>query len=224
MNARRDTRGPLGFQQARREMVERQLAGRDITDQRVIAAAAKVPRHIFVSEETVSQAYEDHPLHIGFGQTISQPYIVALMTQALGLSRGERVLEIGTGSGYQTAVLAELAARVYTVERILELSLRAKTTLEKIGYDNIDYAVADGSVGWAEHAPYDAILVAASAPEVPESLKAQLADGGRLVLPVGGAYSQILRRVTRKGDSFVTEDLCPCIFVRLIGKEGHGDA
>ena len=224
MNALRDPYGPQGFQQARREMVRRQLADRDIADARVLAAAAKVPRHLFVPDDLVSQAYEDHPLHIGFGQTISQPYIVALMTQALGLAPGERVLEIGTGSGYQTAMLAELAGRVYSVERIAELSSTAKTALENLGYDNVDYVVADGSVGWPEHSPYDAILVAAAAPQVPESLKAQLAEGGRLVLPVGTSYSQTLKRIVRSADSFVTQDLCPCIFVRLIGKEGYGGA
>jgi protein-L-isoaspartate(D-aspartate) O-methyltransferase len=171
----------------------------------------------------LDEAYADHPLGIGCGQTISQPYIVALMTEMLGLAGDEQVLEIGTGSGYQTAILAELAAEVFTVERHEELSTRAQRALAAAGYANIRFRVGDGTVGWPEHASYGAILVTAGAPRVPASLKGQLADGGRLVAPVGGRAHQTLVKVTRRGAKFVEERGADCIFVKLIGEEGYAD-
>jgi protein-L-isoaspartate(D-aspartate) O-methyltransferase len=205
-------------------MVERQLAERGIAGRRVLDAFERVPRHLFVPESHWPEAYDDHPVHIGFGQTISQPYIVALMTEALALQGGESVLEIGTGSGYQTAILAELAAKVYTVERIPELSSGAAALLARLGYGNIEFVVGDGTLGLPAHAPYDAILVAAATPEVPKSLVSQLAVGGRLVIPVGANYGQTLRLVTRDKSGIATKDLCPCVFVRLIGREGFEDS
>ncbi len=213
----------LDFGAAREEMLRLDIARRGVRDRRVLEAVGRVPRERFVSPVDVEEAYADRPLGIGCGQTISQPYIVALMTETLKLAGSERVLEIGTGSGYQTALLAELAGSVYTVERHAELSERARKTLAELGYGNVEFLVGDGSLGWAEHAPYDAIMVTAGAPRVPESLKAQLADGGRLVAPVGQHGRQTLVTVTRKGHKFKEKQGIDCIFVRLIGEEGHGE-
>lgn len=204
-------------------MIAGQIRDRGIADRKVLDALMRVPRHEFVPAEHAAEAYDDHPLCIGAGQTISQPYIVALMTQALSLSGGEKVLEIGTGSGYQTAILAEIAGEVYSVERIPELARSAEVRLRHLGYSNIRIRVGDGTLGWPEHSPFDAILVAAAAPSVPKSLKAQLGDGGRLVIPVGSDYSQMLKRITRVAKDFSCDDLCPCVFVKLIGEEGHED-
>lgn len=213
------------FADLRRRMVKRQLAMRDIGDERVLAAMRKVPRHEFVPENLRPHAYDDGPLPIGDGQTISQPYIVALMTAALGLKGGERVLEIGTGSGYGAAVLAEIAGEVYTVERIAALGERARATLARLGYRNVHVRVGDGTLGWPEAAPFAGISVTASGPEAPEALKGQLAIGGRLVIPVeheGG--DQYLERITRTGeDSYETVSLGGVRFVRLIGEEGWHD-
>ena len=210
----------VNFEEARKEMVRRDLAGRDIRDARVLDAMGRVPRERFVWDVDRADAYADHPLRIGEGQTISQPYMVALMTQSLGLVGTERVLEIGTGSGYQAAILAELAAKVYTVERIASLSERAAGTLAELGYRNVFFRVADGTLGWPEEAPFDAIVVTAGAPKVPETLKQQLADGGRMSIPVGDEHEQDLLLVTRRGARFETRSLCPCIFVKLLGREG----
>jgi protein-L-isoaspartate(D-aspartate) O-methyltransferase len=201
-------------------MVERDLAARDITDRRVLEAMGRIPRERFVWERDLSQAYADRPLRIGEGQTISQPYMVALMTQLLRLEGRERVLEIGTGSGYQTAVLAELAREVYTVERLAALSESAGARLKELGYMNVRFLVGDGTLGWEEHAPYDAVIVTAGAPSVPESLRRELAPGGRLVCPVGSRDSQRLEVVRRTPDGFATEGSIDCIFVRLVGAEG----
>lgn len=220
MSQDQDSDREARFTAARLDMVANQLASRDIHDARVLEAFRKVPRHLFVPRAYRSDAYADHPLDITSGQTISQPYMVALMTQALELSGPEKVLEIGTGSGYQTAILAELAARVFSVERIADLSRRAQGLLVDLGYSNIEFFIADGTRGLEARAPYDAILVAAAAPGVPASLVGQLADGGRLVIPVGTPYGQMLKRLTRKRNRIESEDLCPCIFVRLIGEEG----
>ncbi len=195
---------------------------RGIRDERVLSALLKVPRHLFVPEELRDRAYVDAPLPIGEGQTISQPYIVALMTEALELDENSRVLEIGTGSGYQAAILAEIAKEVYTVERIPALLERAKRILEALGYDNIYFKLGDGTLGWEEHAPYDAIIVTAGAPEVPEPLVEQLKVGGRMVIPVGDEFSQRLLRVTKLDSSgkVKIEDLGGCVFVKLKGKHG----
>lgn len=201
-------------------MVEHQLRSRGIRDARVLQAFREVPRHLFVPPERADEAYDDHPLDIGLGQTISQPYMVALMTEALRLRGGERVLEIGTGSGYQTAILAHLCRCVYTIERLEGLSQRAQATLEQLGLRNIRFRVGDGTLGWPEEAPFDAILVTAAGPSVPPSLEAQLADGGRLVMPVGGWGEQELIALERRGDSFRRENLGGCVFVPLIGREG----
>ncbi len=179
-----------------------------------------MPRHVFVPPDLVDEAYEDHPLSIGKGQTISQPYIVALMTEALELEGNEKVLEVGTGSGYQTAILAELAREVYSIERIPELARDAERRLEDLGYTNVHIKVGNGTLGWPEEAPFDAIMVTAGAPKVPGPLKAQLADGGRLVIPVGSEFHQVLYRVKRQKDTFSEEALTSCVFVPLVGEEG----
>jgi len=188
------------YEQARRNMVEYQIKARGIKDKRVIAAMLKVPRHLFVPEEMRDMAYRDEPLPIGYGQTISQPYIVAYMTEALKLRPEDKVLEIGTGSGYQTAILAELVRDVYTIEIIPELSERAQVTLKNLGYTNIEFLIGDGSKGWPEKAPFDAILVSAAPAEVPPALVEQLQINGRLVIPVGtDSQELVLIKKTKKG-------------------------
>lgn len=212
----------VGYESARREMVERQLVGRGIRGARVLAAFREVPREEFVAEHLRGSAYDDSPLPIEAGQTISQPYIVALTVEALGLRGGERVLEIGTGSGYAAAVLARIAERVYTVERLSELALAARARLERLGYDNVEVVCRDGTLGLPEHAPYEAIAVAAGGPKVPEALVDQLTIGGRMVIPVGpDERSQVLLRVTRTGRHELREEsLGDVRFVPLVGVEG----
>ncbi len=206
---------------ARERMVEKDICPRGIKDQRVLDALLKVPRHLFVGDAHRMSAYEDHPLSIGEGQTISQPYIVALMTEALKLTGSETVLEIGTGSGYQTTILAELAARVYSIERIPSLTGRARKVMDTLGYNNVLVKLSDGTLGWDEYAPYDRILVTAGAPSVPEPLIDQLAPGGILVIPVGTNSLQELVRVTKGEDGSIKEDrMGSCVFVRLVGKHG----
>jgi protein-L-isoaspartate(D-aspartate) O-methyltransferase len=205
---------------ARRRMVEEQIKRRGIRDQRLLQAMLEVPRHLFVDEALAAQAYGDHPLAIGQGQTISQPYMVALMTDALGLAGGEKVLEIGTGCGYQTALLAKLADWVYSMERLPELSRNAQENLERLGVFNVNLVVGDGTKGHPEQAPYQAIIVTAGAPSLPQPLLDQLAQGGRLVIPVGSAGMQTLMRVTRKDGELVKEDLGGCRFVPLTGEHG----
>jgi len=204
-------------------MVKSQLLARDITDERVLEAFRKVPRHRFVPETDQSRAYQDHPLSIGAGQTISQPYMVALMSQCLALGGWETVLEIGTGSGYQTAMLAELAETVYTVERIEELSTRAEGILADLGYPRISFRVGDGTLGWPEAGPFDRIIVTAAAPHIPETLKCQLVDGGSLVVPVGPREGQQLMVIRRDGEDYPQTNVCACIFVKLIGEEGFSE-
>ena len=208
------------FETRRRFMVENHLRGRGIADRKVLEVFEKVARHEFVADLDLRESYADHPLSIGEGQTISQPYIVALMTQALALTGSDRVLEIGTGSGYQTAVLSLLAGRVYTVERIESLYASAMQRLNRIGLSNIDFRLGDGTTGWEEEAPFDCIIVTAAAPEVPRSLVAQLADEGRMVIPVGTAGSQDLTLLRKKGEDLVRTHLCGCVFVKLVGREG----
>jgi protein-L-isoaspartate(D-aspartate) O-methyltransferase len=213
----------INFQKARARMIEAQLVGRGIANQRVLEAMGKVPRHMFVEEALKDQAYSDHPLPIGEKQTISQPYIVALMTQTLDLKGHEKVLEIGTGSGYQAAVLAELAERVFTVERFPGLAFKANQILQKLGYTNVIVRVSDGSLGWPDDAPFDGILVTAGAPKVPQPLVDQLAMGGRLVTPVGDRFSQELILVERVPEGIRKTNLGGVRFVDLVGKWGWGE-
>lgn len=210
----------LDFPKARAKMVEEQIIERGIKDPRVIAAMRKVPRHLFVEEALQSQAYNDRPLPIGEKQTISQPYMVALMTEALELKGDERVLEIGSGSGYQTAVLAELAREVYSIERIRTLALRARQLLYELGYFNVEIRIFDGTFGWSEKAPFDAILVTAGSPTIPQPFYEQLSIGGRLVIPVGDSEVQDLYRITKTEKEMKKEDLGGCRFVKLIGRHG----
>ena len=205
---------------ARERMVKNQLIPRGIKNPLVLEAMGKVPRHLFMEEALVGEAYNDHPLPIGHKQTISQPYIVALMTETLTLTGKEEVLEIGTGSGYQTAVLAELSKRVYTIERVRPLMVQARLILARLGYNNILFKSLDGTLGWKEYEPFDAIIVTAGAPKVPQPLKDQLSEGGRLVIPVGNRFSQELVKVTRKKGSFIQENLGGCRFVDLVGVHG----
>jgi protein-L-isoaspartate(D-aspartate) O-methyltransferase len=205
---------------SRRRMVQEQIQARGIRDQRLLAVMSEIPRHLFVDEALWTQAYNDHPLAIGEGQTISQPYMVALMSDALGLTGKEKVLEIGTGSGYQTAILAKLCDWVFSIERLASLSRRAQRVLEQVGVFNVNLIVADGSKGWPAEAPFDAIMVTAGSPQVPQPLLAQLKEGGRLVVPVGDRHLQTLYRLTRRGQEFVQEDLGGCRFVDLVGEHG----
>ena len=213
----------IDFPKARLRMVEEQIIGRGIKDPRVIAAMKKVPRHLFVEEALQSQAYGDHPLPIGEKQTISQPYIVALMTEALKLEGREKVLEIGTGSGYQAAILAEVAAKVFSIERIRSLAIKARKLIYELGYLNVEIKFSDGTSGWAEESPFHAIIVTAGAPEVPQPLVGQLAIAGRLVVPVGDPYSQDLLRIIKTEEGMKKEDLGGCRFVKLIGRHGWKD-
>ncbi len=208
------------YRLARERMVKTQLIPRGISDQRVLDAMSKVPRDLFVEEALWGEAYNDHPLPIGQKQTISQPYIVALMTEALELSGSEKVLEIGTGSGYQTAILAELSDRVYTVERIRPLLLKARNLLAELGYTNILFKAFDGTLGWKEFEPYDAIIVTAGAPRIPKPFYEQLAEEGRLVIPVGNKFSQELIKITKKRGNFIRKNLGGCRFVDLVGVHG----
>lgn len=201
-------------------MVQEQLLPRGIVDSSVLDAMREVPRHLFVDDALQSRAYGDFPLPIAAGQTISQPYIVALMTQALGLTGGERVLEIGTGSGYQAAVLSRLCSQVYTVERINVLLAGARRVFDKLRYFNIVAKLDDGTLGWLEHGPYDAIMVTAGGPEIPQPLVDQLADNGRLVIPVGDQRMQVLHLVERNDDVVVVQELDKVRFVDLVGEHG----
>jgi len=214
----------MDYSIARRRMVAQHVVDRGVTDSNVIRVMEDVPRHLFVEEALQSQAYTDYALPIGEKQTISQPFIVAAMTEALKLKSDDRVLEIGTGSGYQSAILSRLVAHVYSVERIVSLARRARRILDSIHYSNVHIHVTDGSSGWAEQAPFDAIIVTAGAPSVPPYYLDQLEIGGRLVIPVGSGESQVLKRITRTAEkSFSEEDLLDCRFVPLIGKYGWSE-
>jgi protein-L-isoaspartate(D-aspartate) O-methyltransferase len=204
-------------------MVEEQIISRGIKDPKVISAMAKVPRHLFVEEALQTQAYSDYPLPIGERQTISQPYMVALMTEALLLTGKEKVLEIGTGSGYQTAILAELCNKVFSIERIRSLAIKARKILYELGYYNVEIKISDGTTGWPEESPFDAIIVTAGAPNIPEPLYEQLNVGGRLVIPIGDAFSQDLFRIIKREDGMKKENLGGCRFVKLVGRYGWKD-
>jgi len=206
---------------ARRRMIEEQIVARGVKDPRVLEAMLRVPRHLFVPEALAPQAYSDFPLPIGERQTISQPYMVAVMSEALQLQGDEKVLEIGTGSGYQAAVLALLARQVFSLERIPALARQARRTLDECGFARVNVRVSDGTLGWGEEAPFDGIIVTAGAPNVPQPCRDQLAIGGRLVIPVGDRLSQILVRVTRVNvREFREERLFGCRFVPLVGNHG----
>jgi protein-L-isoaspartate(D-aspartate) O-methyltransferase len=208
----------------RQKMVEEHLVSRGIKDIKVLVTMNGVPRHFFVQESFYHKAYGDHPLPIGGSQTISQPYIVGAMTEALQLKGHERVLEIGTGSGYQTAVLAELADKVFTIERIKSIARIAKNKLDQLGYVNILYKTFDGTYGWRDQSPYDAILITAAGPEIPKTLIEQLVDGGRIVAPIGDNSSQTLTVLTKVGTQTRTQKLMDCSFVPLIGKYGWSES
>jgi protein-L-isoaspartate(D-aspartate) O-methyltransferase len=209
---------PRDRQRERDQMVEEQLVRRGIRDPRVLAAMRKVPRHVFLQEALRDRAYGDHPLPIGEGQTISQPFMVGLMSELLGLSGAEKVLEVGTGSGYQTAVLAELARRVCSIERIPALAARARAVLEALGYTSAWVRVGSGTLGWPDEAPFDRILVAAGSPSVPPPLFGQLKEGGRLLLPLGDVAEQTLTSVEKIDGEMRMTRHAGCVFVKLIGK------
>ncbi|MBU0731141.1 MAG: protein-L-isoaspartate(D-aspartate) O-methyltransferase [Proteobacteria bacterium] len=208
------------YEKARLRMVQEQLVPRNITDVKVLAAMEVIPRHLFVEDALQAQAYGDFPLPIGEGQTISQPYIVALMTQALQLKGHETVLEIGTGCGFQTAILSDICGKVYTVERIKPLLIRARRLFDSLHYFNIVCKVDDGTLGWPENAPYDAIMVTAAGPSIPEPLVEQLADPGKMIIPVGDRTSQQLVVITKKDGNITTDTIENVRFVSLIGNHG----
>ena len=208
------------YERQREDMVKRQIEGRGISDPNVLAAMRKVPRHLFVSEALRDQAYGDFPLPIGEQQTISQPYIVAEMTQALQLTKDDRILEIGTGSGYQAAILAEIAYKVYTIERIHSLLIKTRRLFDQLHYHNIITRYGDGTVGWADESPFDAIIVTAGAPKIPNALISQLATGGRMIVPVGDQHTQELIKIYRDEKGIHRSNLGGCRFVKLVGENG----
>lgn len=210
----------MDFEFLRQRMVDEQLIPRGISDATVLSVFRKVPRHEFVPQEYMDSAYDDHPLPIGGGQTISQPYMVALMTEQLNLKGGEKILEIGAGSGYQAAILAEIASEVYTVERIETLAKKCDAVLKKSGYKNIKVVVGDGTLGHEEAAPYDGIIVTCGAPGIPSSYIEQLKTGGILVIPIGSQFSQVLTVVKKTKEGVQTKEVCGCVFVPLIGEGG----
>ena len=208
------------FSDARKKMVQNQLIRRGIKDQRVLDSMLKVPRHLFIDEKHFDEAYKDSPLPIICSQTISQPYMVALMTELIEPNPEVVVLEIGTGSGYQTAILADICKKVYSIERHKKLTEKAKKVLKELGYTNIELKTDDGTIGWTEKAPFDAIIVTAAAPRVPEILVNQLNYRGRMVIPIGPQFQQTLELILKRGDSYISKSICGCVFVPLIGKEG----
>jgi protein-L-isoaspartate(D-aspartate) O-methyltransferase len=213
----------IDYESARKKMVETQIIARGIRDKRVISALEEVPRHLFVDDALRDEAYDDNPLPIGEGQTISQPYMVAIMTELLDLKENDRVLEIGTGSGYQAAVLSRLCSWVYTVERFQALSEKARRILEAGGYNNISYKIGDGTEGWSQEAPFEGIIVTAGSPRIPDVLVDQLTPNGRLLIPVGNRFSQTLKRLTKRRTGNLVESFTGCRFVDLIGKHGWSD-
>lgn len=213
----------INYEKERLRMVEEQIVGRGVVNERVLAVMRKVPRHEFLPEGIRAMAYQDSALPLGEGQTMSQPYMVAFMTEFMDLTGTERVLEIGTGSGYQAAVLAELCGKVYTVERIKLLADRARTNLDRLGYRSVAIKVYDGTYGWKDMAPFDAIMVTAGSPDVPAPLLDQLKEGGRLVIPVGDRYGQTLLKIVKTAQGPMTLRSIPCTFVPLIGNHGWKD-
>ncbi|MFH0957848.1 MAG: protein-L-isoaspartate(D-aspartate) O-methyltransferase [Pseudomonadota bacterium] len=208
------------FDLARERMVRQQIETRGVSDLSVLSVMREIPRHLFVPEPYKARAYDDCPLPIGHGQTISQPYMVAVMTELLKLKGNEKVLELGTGSGYQAAILAKLARWVYTLDRISELSEKARRNTEACGINNLTFVVADGTKGWPEEAPYDAVMITAGAPTVPKPVFEQLSEGGRMVIPVGDRFSQILKVVEKKQGVKREESYFECRFVDLVGEHG----
>jgi protein-L-isoaspartate(D-aspartate) O-methyltransferase len=218
VTGRDEAAGAQRFARDRDRMVEEQLVARGVADARVLSAMRRVPRHLFVEEALADRAYGDHPLPIGDGQSISQPFMVGRMTELLALTGREKVLEIGTGSGYQAAVLGELAARVCTVERIARLATRARQVLDRLAYHNVWVRTANGTLGWPDEAPFDRILVAAGAPSVPPPLLDQLREGGRMVMPVGELTNQVLKVMEKRHGELRTTEDSECVFVKLVGK------
>ena len=208
----------MNYEAPRKAMVEEQLLRRGIKNERLLRAFSKVERHRFVSRDLMSNAYLDFPLSIGEGQTISQPYIVALMTEYLELTGNEKVLEIGTGSGYQTAILAELAKEVCSIERLPHLAAKAENLLKEMGYTNIKIKVGDGASGWPQQAPFDRIIITAAALQVPFALREQLKETGKIIAPLGEAFNQVLTLIEKKEGRFESTDICGCVFVPLISK------
>jgi protein-L-isoaspartate(D-aspartate) O-methyltransferase len=208
------------FERLRQDMVTRQIEARGVSDQRVLEAMRKVPRHLFVSEALADQAYGDYPLPIGDQQTISQPFIVAEMTQALALHKDDRVLEIGTGSGYQAAILAEIVHRVYTIERLYSIFKKTRALFDQLNYHNIVARYSDGTAGWPDESPFDAIIVTAGSPRIPQPLIHQLAPGGRMIIPVGDSFSQELIKIVKDETGFHQTELGGCRFVKLVGEHG----
>ena len=210
----------MDFPELREEMVKCQLAGRGIRDAKVLAAFTKVPRHKFVPEELAVSGYEDHPLPVGENQTISQPYMVALMTECLEIEPEDKILEIGTGSGYQAAILAELAKEVYSIERFPALAINAEEILAELGYTNVKVKTADGTLGWKEYAPFDGIIITAASPKIPQPLIDQLKSDAKLVIPIGTGFSQSLTVVEKINGKLKFREVCSCVFVPLIGEYG----
>ncbi len=208
----------MDFEALRKEMVEQQLIARGILDKRVLDAFYKVPRHEFIPDDVRKSSYADYPLSIGMGQTISQPYMVAIMTELLGLEGDEKVLEIGTGSGYQAAILSMLCKDVFSIERHEALATKTKETIERLGYRNVFIKIGDGTQGWKENSPFDRIIITAAASKVPEPLLEQLNDPGKLIIPIGSGFSQILTVLDKKNKRIETSQSCGCVFVPLIGK------
>lgn len=210
----------MNFDKLRELMVDKQIIPRGIKDERVISALRDIPRHKFVPDNIKEDSYDDCPLPIGHGQTISQPYIVALMTESLNLKPTDKVLEIGTGSGYQAAVLAKLCRHIYTIERIEALLDNAQAVFKELGILNISTALGDGTLGWQEHFPYEVVIVTAASPSIPARLTEQLADRGRLIIPLGAGFGQVLTLVEKKENQLLYKDICGCSFVPLVGKYG----
>jgi len=213
----------VDFAKLREGMIKNQLVRRGIKDSAVIEAFKKVHREEFIPEKSKNMAYQDVPLPIMLGQTISQPYIIAIMTQTLELDKNSKVLEVGTGSGYQAAILAEITEEVYSIERLMNLFKYAKKNLTRLKYDSVNLIHGDGTLGYEDAAPYNGIIVTAGAPNIPEPLIQQLDVNGRLVIPVGGSYSQVLKKITKTKKGLNQEEICGCIFVPLIGKKGWGE-
>ncbi|MFQ5455011.1 MAG: protein-L-isoaspartate(D-aspartate) O-methyltransferase [Nitrospirota bacterium] len=213
----------MNYRKASNKMVEEQLIKRNIKDEKVLTAMRKVPRHLFLEEVLWNRAYDDHALPIGDRQTISQPYMAALMTETLELTENDRVLEIGTGSGYQTAILAEICKKVYSIERIKGLAMKARKILEELNYHNAVIKIFDGTYGWIDESPFDAIIVTAGAPDIPSLLIDQLNEDGRMIIPIGDRYSQVLKKIIKKEGETTIISMTNCVFVPLIGSYGWKD-